>query len=170
MEYRRFKIINESQKQAFEELVAEKEISREDLMLILTTVSLNDDLKCKTKAKDFNEYSLEELQEIQNFGEKELFNSLIIVPSEEIHDSGFRCMKAILVRDGEIVGAVSGWSDVINPNGIGNYGNPFKRYKYVPYIGLSIDCLVKSKCVRLIMRKMCQMEDIICSNMCFYTV
>ena len=27
MEYRRFKIINESQKQAFEELVAEKEIS-----------------------------------------------------------------------------------------------------------------------------------------------
>lgn len=41
MEYRRFKIINESQKQVFEELVAEKEISREDLMLILTTVSLN---------------------------------------------------------------------------------------------------------------------------------
>lgn len=41
MEYRRFKIINESQKQEFEELVAEKEISREDLMLILTTVSLN---------------------------------------------------------------------------------------------------------------------------------
>lgn len=41
MEYRRFKIINESQKQAFEELVAEKEISREDLILILTTVSLN---------------------------------------------------------------------------------------------------------------------------------
>ena len=41
MEYRRFKIINEQQKQAFEELVAEKEISREDLVLILTTVSLN---------------------------------------------------------------------------------------------------------------------------------
>lgn len=170
MEYRRFKIINESQKQAFEELVAENEISREDLMLILTTVSLNDDLKCKTKAKDLNEYSLEELQEIQNFGEKELFNSLIIVPSEEIHDSGFRCMKAILVRDEEIVGAVSGWSDVINPNGIGNYGNSFKSYKYVPYIGLSIDCLVKSKCVRLTMRKMCKMEDFIYSNMCFYTV
>ena len=171
MEYRRFKIINEQQKQEFEKLVAEKNISREDLMSILTTVSLNDDLKCKTKAKDLNEYSLEELQEIQNFGEKELFNSLIIVPSEEIHDSGFRCMKAILVRDGEIVGAVSGWSDVIHPNGIGNYGNSFeKSYKYVPYIGLSMDCLVKSKCIRLLMRKSCKMEDIICSNMCFYTV
>lgn len=178
MEYRRFKIINEQQKQEFEKLVAEKNISREDLMLILTAVSLNDDSKCKTKAKDLNEYSLEELQEIQNFGEKELFNSLIIVPSEEIHDSGLRCMKAILVRDGEIVGAVSGWSDVINPNGIGNYGNSFignygnsfKRHKYVPYIGLSIDCLVKSKCVRLTMRKMCKMEDFIYSNMCFYTV
>ena len=41
MEYRRFKIINEQQKQEFEKLVAEKNISRKDLMLILTTVSLN---------------------------------------------------------------------------------------------------------------------------------
>lgn len=54
MEYRRFKIINESQKQAFEELVAEKEISREDLLLILTTVTLN-----KTERTDGNGNNLE---------------------------------------------------------------------------------------------------------------
>lgn len=54
MEYRRFKIINEQQKQEFEKLVAEKNISREDLMLILTTVTLN-----KTERTDGNGNNLE---------------------------------------------------------------------------------------------------------------
>ena len=39
--YRRFKIINEQKKEDFERLVTDKNLSREDLMLILTTVSLN---------------------------------------------------------------------------------------------------------------------------------
>ena len=43
MDYRRFKIINEQQKEAFETLVADKNLSREDLLLILTTVTLNYD-------------------------------------------------------------------------------------------------------------------------------
>ena len=44
MDYRRFKIINEQQKEAFESLVADKNLSREDLLLILTTVTLNYDI------------------------------------------------------------------------------------------------------------------------------
>ena len=40
-DYRRFKIINEQQKEAFESLVTDKNISREDLHLILKTVTLN---------------------------------------------------------------------------------------------------------------------------------
>jgi hypothetical protein len=43
MDYRRFKIINEQQKEAFESLVTDKNLSREDLLLILTTVTLNYD-------------------------------------------------------------------------------------------------------------------------------
>ena len=122
--------------------------------------------------KDLNEYTLKELQDIENFGKNEIFDSMILVPSNEIHDSGFRCIKGILVRNGGIVGAVSGWSDVVNPNGIENSRQDLSWYEKdcVPYMGLSIDCLVKSKCMRLIMRKPCVMEDLICSNMCFYTV
>ena len=41
MDYRRFKIINEQQKEAFESLVTDKNLSREDLLLILTTVTVN---------------------------------------------------------------------------------------------------------------------------------
>lgn len=123
--------------------------------------------------KDPNEISLKELKEIPAFGWDEEFNSLIIVPSEEIHDSGYRCMRAVLVRDNKIVGAIGGWSDVINPNGIGNRGDYSARSEnlnYVPSIGLSIDCLKESKCIRLIMQKMCKMEEIITSNMCFYAI
>jgi len=43
MDYRRFKVVNEQQKEALENLVADKNLSREDLLLILTTVTLNYD-------------------------------------------------------------------------------------------------------------------------------
>jgi len=54
MDYRRFKIINEQQKEAFENLVADKNLNREDLLLILTTVTLN-----KTERTDGNGNNLE---------------------------------------------------------------------------------------------------------------
>lgn len=44
VEYRRFKIINDESKEAFESLVADKNLSREDLILILSTVELNRDI------------------------------------------------------------------------------------------------------------------------------
>ena len=53
-DYRRFKIINEQQKEAFESLVTDKNLSREDLLLILTTVTLN-----KTERTDGNGNNLE---------------------------------------------------------------------------------------------------------------
>lgn len=43
-EYRRFTIIDDEQKEAFENLVANKNLSREDLILILSTVKLNQDI------------------------------------------------------------------------------------------------------------------------------
>lgn len=48
--YRRFKIINEQKKEDFERLVADKNLNREDLLLILTTVTLN-----KVERTDENE-------------------------------------------------------------------------------------------------------------------
>lgn len=124
--------------------------------------------------KHINEYTLEELQAIDNYNEKALFDSIILVPMEELHDSGYRCMKGILVNRGVIVGSVSGWSDVVHPNGIGNfgrYGPEFEKYlrtRTVPYMDLSMDCLEKSRCIRLMMSGKWEMDDFIGSDMDFY--
>lgn len=89
--------------------------------------------------KSLNDYTLEELRAIENFGENEEFSAFVIVPMEELHDSGYRCMKFILERDGDIVGAVSGWSDVVHVNGIGGYGENFRQTivsGMVPVVGM----------------------------------
>lgn len=101
--------------------------------------------------KSLNDYTLEELRAIEIFGEQEEFNAFAIVPVEELHDSGYRCMKFILERDGDIVGAVSGWSDVVHVNGIGGYGENFEqtiKSGRIPVVGISMDCLPKSGCIR----------------------
>ena len=46
------------------------------------------------------------------------FSQVIIIPTDDIHDSGFRCMKYILLKCEEgslnVVGVVGGYSDVIH--------------------------------------------------------
>ncbi len=42
-EYRRFVIIDETQKEAFENLVADKNLNRDDLILILSTIDFKHD-------------------------------------------------------------------------------------------------------------------------------
>ena len=49
--------------------------------------------------KKLNDYTIEELRAIENFGEQGKYNAFAIVPMEELHDSGYRCMKFILERD-----------------------------------------------------------------------
>lgn len=125
--------------------------------------------------KNLNAYTLSELQEMENFNKDALFDSIILVPMEELHDSGFRCMKGILVNRGVIVGSVGGWCDVVHPNGIGNYGKYIPSIftsmiasKLVPYMGLSMDCLDKSSCIRLMLGGFYKMDDFIGSDLCFY--
>lgn len=118
--------------------------------------------------KDLREYTLEEFQNMENFGEDNLFTDVIIVPMNELHDSGYRCMKFILVYQGKIVGVVSGWSDVVHPNGIGNYGKFINRTDLVPKMYLSIDCLPKSGCVRLMTQYKNKCADFIGSDFIFY--
>ena len=117
--------------------------------------------------KNLNEYTLEEFREMELFGENSLFNNVVIVPMNELHDSGYRCMKFILCDDGDIVGAVSGWSDVVHPNGIGNYGLS-DDWSVTPNIGLSIDCLAESGCIRLMMWGLYECSAFIGSDFIFY--
>ena len=80
------------------------------------------------------------------------FDSLIILPTSNLHDSGYWCMDFVAVRDTEPFCKLSGCSDVIHIDGIGGYG------KWTPGLGVptlippkgwSIDCLKKSKLIRL---------------------
>lgn len=117
--------------------------------------------------KSLNEYTIEEFREMELFGEDCLFNNVVIVPMNELHYSGYRCMKFILCHHGNIVGVVSGWSDVVHPNGIGNHGLSYD-WSVTPNIGLSIDCLTGSGCVRLMMNGLCKCSDFIGSDFIFY--
>lgn len=119
--------------------------------------------------KNLNEYTIEEFREMELFGEDCLFNNVVIVPMNELHDSGYRCMKFILCHGRNIVGAVSGWSDVIHPNGIGNYGLSHD-WCTTPNIGLSIDCLAESGCVRLMMNGLYECSDFIGSDFIFFKI
>lgn len=123
--------------------------------------------------KDLNDITLKEFQDMKCFGQTETFNSVIIVPTKEIHDSGYRCMKFVLVRGREIVGCVGGYSDVVHPNGIGNMGlyPNFNMYSqgFIPVMDMSIDCLKESGCVRLMFgRNALKCEEFILSDFLFY--
>jgi hypothetical protein len=72
------------------------------------------------------------------------FYSLVIIPQEYMHESGYRCMDYVAVnRNGEPIIRLSGCSDVLEIDGIGGYGDfhgkglPISR----PIQAWKIDCL-----------------------------
>ncbi len=73
------------------------------------------------KIDSIEEISREELNALP-FSTSEIvgkeFKNIIIIPTDEIHDSGFRCMKFVLIKwnNGfyEVVGVVGGYSDVLH--------------------------------------------------------
>jgi len=78
------------------------------------------------------------------------FDSMIILPTKHIHDSGFRCMDFVAVKGKEPFCRLSGCSDVIHIDGIGGYGEWKGNVPTVtPPKGWSIDCLKKSGLLRL---------------------
>lgn len=72
-----------------------------------------------------------------------LFYSLVIIPMDYLHDSGYRCMDfvAVDIHDKPIC-RLSGCSDVIHFDGSGGYGKEFDvGVKSRPIEGWRIDCL-----------------------------
>jgi hypothetical protein len=72
------------------------------------------------------------------------FDSLVILPTKEIHDSGYRCMDFVAIKDGEPVCRLSGCSDVIHIDGIGGGGKNRDMFRTTMTKPWSIDCLPKS--------------------------
>jgi hypothetical protein len=86
------------------------------------------------------------------------FDSLVVLPKRHIHDSGFRCMDFIAVKDNVPFIRLSGCSDVIHVDGIGGMGyNWVEKYgkcpDLVPPSGWSIDCLKTSGLLRMFTHK-----------------
>lgn len=74
------------------------------------------------------------------------FQNVVIIPTGEVHDSGYGCMKfAFFDGKGKYVGCVGGYSDVICFNGIGGYGDRRKARNIikdlVPRVDFQMDLL-----------------------------
>lgn len=70
------------------------------------------------------------------------FDSLIIIPNDRIHDSGYMCMDFVAVKERKPICKISGFSDVIHVDGIGGYGKwTDKVPKTVNPKGWKIDCI-----------------------------
>jgi hypothetical protein len=115
----------------------------------------------------------EEFENLDYFKPTDEFNGVVIIPTDEMHDSGFKCMKFALMNHSEVVGCVGGGSDIIHLNGIGGYGQYDIEYKkaiitnMVKRIDWSIDCLPNGL-VRLFCSGKLKIDDFICSDFNLY--
>jgi hypothetical protein len=115
----------------------------------------------------------EEFENLDYFKPTDEFNGVVIIPTDEMHDSGFKCMKFALMNHSEVVGCVGGGSDIIHLNGIGGYGQYDIEYKkaiitnMVKRIDWSIDCLPNGL-VRLFCSDKLKIDDFICSDFNLY--
>ena len=117
-----------------------------------TTSSPNSTNAVLPAVRSFEYWSMKELEALperkwdEEIGE---FDSLIILPTSHLPDSGFCCMDFIAVRGKEPFCKLSGCSDVIHIGGYGKWTADRGVPTLVPPKGWSIDCLKKSKLIRL---------------------
>ena len=118
--------------------------------------------------------SIKDFQELEYFKPTEKFDGCIIIPTGELHDSGYMCMKFVLTQHDKIVGCVGGSCDVIHINGIGGYGKYGKDYESalksqkVRRVAWSIDCLPNGL-LRLFSDHWLSIDNIlICSDFSLY--
>ena len=94
-------------------------------------------------------------------------NSIVIIPTNKIHESGYLCMDYVAVgKDMEPICRFDGYSDVLAIDGIGGYGKHYEAMSFPGYPkclieckGWSIDCLPKSGYLRLFARQMLTRDD-----------
>ena len=82
------------------------------------------------------------------------FDCCIIMPSKRVHESGWRCIEFVPVKNNVPMGRISQWGhDVIDIDGIGGHGpriNGRREFSdMVPPKSWSIDCLPVSGLFRI---------------------
>lgn len=114
----------------------------------------------------------EEFENLDYFNPTIDFTSVVIIPTKDLHDSGYRCMKYALINKGEVVGCIGGACDVIHLNGIGGYGK-YGTYNYASNSNITkriawcIDCLPNGL-IRLFCDHKLDTDNIICSDFSLY--
>lgn len=76
------------------------------------------------------------------------FDCLVILPTRRKHDSGYRCMDFVAVKENKPICRLSGCSDVVNLCGIGG-DNGFPMKGTYPKQNWNMDCLFKSGLLRI---------------------
>lgn len=94
------------------------------------------------KLFDLTKESVEQLPNVNILEEcDELFNEIVIIPTDDIHECGYRCMQFVFGRNGVYTKRVYRGSDVIHLNGIGGYGEDYLSLtNMVPRVAWRIDC------------------------------
>lgn len=114
------------------------------------------------KEKDYTKWTRKEFESLPrpksyNNIEIGVVDSLVIIPTKHIHDSGYRCMKFATIQNGIPTYLVSGSSDVLHLSGIGgenveSISEKFierVRTKTIPICRWRVDCLPTSGLLRL---------------------
>ena len=121
------------------------------------------------KEKDYTKWTRKEFESLPrptSYTNDEIgeVDSLVILPTRHIHDSGYRCMEFVTIQNGKPTYIISGGSDVIHLGGIGGYNcrtmaDTTFKYKDRMYgrnialVDWSIDCLHTSGLLRLFCSK-----------------
>ena len=99
--------------------------------------------------------------------------SIVILPTDDMHDSGYRCMDFVAVNiDQKPICRLSGCSDVLHFDGIGGYGLDYKvamKTQSVRPKSWSIDCL-PCGLFRVFSKHRLQVDDFAVSSYCIYSV
>ena len=104
--------------------------------------------------KDYTEWTRKQFEALpsRKWNETIYCNSLVILPTKRKHDSGYRAMDVVAIKDGAPLCLVAGGSDVIHIDGIGGYGE-WKPGNGIPNTiepkAWSIDCLPVSGLLQL---------------------
>lgn len=76
-------------------------------------------------------------------------DEIVILPTRRMHDSGYRSMDFVAIKNGKPLCRLSGCSDVIHIDGIGGRGYKREYSDLVERKAWSIDCLLKSGLLRM---------------------
>lgn len=91
----------------------------------------------KMKKSDFKDIPV-----LSALGSIKECDSIVIIPRNKFHDSGYRCMEFVFCKNGEPFAKSFGGSDVLHLNGIGGYGK-FNGIipEFTPVTAWEFDCL-----------------------------